>query len=101
MAAGHAMRGMVTAWLGLVVLQTVSTQGGSGRLASLFGDVDRLLQRAFDPNIPAIPDRRTAAGSSPAGGTGLFSNALHNVATVAGGAAQPKPTGTGGNNFAI
>ena len=64
---GHALRGMVTAWLGLVVLQTVSTKGGSGRVAGLFTDLDNLVQRALNPTIPAIPDRRAGAGSSTAG----------------------------------
>lgn len=65
MAAGHALRGMVTAWLGLVALQAVSTKGGSGRVASLFSDVDKLVQRAFDPNVPAIPNRSAGAASTP------------------------------------
>jgi hypothetical protein len=56
MAGRHAVRGMVTAWLGLIVLQTVSTQGGSGRVSGLFYDIDRLLQRALDPSVPAIPN---------------------------------------------
>jgi hypothetical protein len=63
MARGHAVRGMVTAWLGLIVLQTVGTQGGTGRVAGLFTDADRLIKRALSPDIPAIPDRRTGGGT--------------------------------------
>jgi len=62
---GHALRGMVTAWLGLIVLQTVGSQEQkTGRIAGLFGDVDRLVKRALDPKVAAIPDRR--AGGTPA-----------------------------------
>lgn len=63
----HALRGMVTAWLSLIVLQTVSTKAGSGRVASLFGDVNMLVLRALSPDVAAIPDR--SAGSSSAGGS--------------------------------
>lgn len=63
--ARHGVRGMVTAWLGLIVLQAVAA-GGSGKVAGFFGDVDRLVKRALDPSVPAIPDRRGAqAGPWP------------------------------------
>lgn len=58
----HTVRGVVTAWLGLVALQAVS-KAGSGRVPSFFADVDQLVQRALSPNVPAIPDRRSAAGT--------------------------------------
>lgn len=62
---GHAVRGMVTAWLGLIVLQTVGSTG-SGRVAGAFADINRLVKRALDPSVPAIPDRRTGdTGSTP------------------------------------
>jgi len=54
----HALRGAVTAWMALIVLNAVGTAGGSGRLASAFADVDRLIKRALSPDVPAIPDRR-------------------------------------------
>lgn len=60
---GHALRGMVTAWLGLIVLQTVGTTG-SGRVAGAFADANRLLKRALDPSVPAIPDRRDGTSSA-------------------------------------
>jgi hypothetical protein len=63
----HTFRGVITAWLGLIALQTVA-QAGSGRVASFFGDVDRLVQRALSPNVPAIPDRRAGGNGSPAFG---------------------------------
>jgi hypothetical protein len=94
-AAGHAVRGMVTAWLGLVVLQTVSTKGGSGRVAALFGDVDRVLRRAFDPKVAAIPDRRSGAttpSASPAS-----SKSLPKSAPVS----QPAPSAGNGRTYAI
>jgi hypothetical protein len=61
-----ALRGAMTAWLGLIALQAVSTTGGSGRISALFGDVNRLVERALDPKVPAIPDRRTAAPAASA-----------------------------------
>ena len=57
---------MFTTWLALIALQTLTTQGASGRIGSLFGDVNSLVQRALDPTVPAIPDRRTGAASTPA-----------------------------------
>jgi len=62
----HALQGAVTAWLALIALSAIGSKGGSGRVASLFADVDGLVQRALSPNVPAIPDRRGAAagGSS-------------------------------------
>jgi hypothetical protein len=53
-----------TTWLALIALQAVATRGGSGRIAQAFTDVDQLLTRALDPNVPAIPDRRTATAAS-------------------------------------
>lgn len=60
----HALRGAVSAWLTLIVLQAVSTKGGSGRVAGLFTDLDNLVKRALDPGVPAIRDRRTGGSSS-------------------------------------
>lgn len=62
-----ALRGAATAWLALIALQAVGTSGGSGRIAALLGDVNRLVERALDPRVPAIPDRRAhAAGPAAA-----------------------------------
>jgi hypothetical protein len=55
MARG-AFRGALTAWLGLITLQVVTTKGGSSKVAGLFGVVDSVVQRALDPNVAAIPD---------------------------------------------
>ena len=52
-----------TTWLALVALQALTTRTAPGRVADLFKDVDRLLERALDPTVPAIPDLR--AGASP------------------------------------
>jgi hypothetical protein len=76
MAGRHAFRGALTAWMTLIVLQTVSTAGGSGKVAGLFDDVNNLVKRALDPAVPAIPDRRTGSqgtavvtpGGTPTGG---------------------------------
>jgi len=60
------VRGMVTAWLGLIVLQAVSQseKDGRGRVAGLFTDVNKLVKRALDPKVPAIPDRRNGAATA-------------------------------------
>jgi hypothetical protein len=60
---------MATAWLALIALQTVSSRG-SGRVAGAFADVNRLVKRALDPSVPAIPDRRTGGSSTPTVGPG-------------------------------
>lgn len=57
---------MFTTWLALIALQTLSTTGASGRVASLFTDVNSLVQRALDPTVPAIPDRRTTTTTAAA-----------------------------------
>lgn len=68
MARG-ALRGAGTAVLSLIVLQGLVSRGGSGRVASLLNDVNGLVVRVFDPNVPAIPDHRAGATSSiPLGG---------------------------------
>lgn len=65
---GHTLRGAITAWLGLIALQTVVSNSGqaSGALAT----VNNMLQRALSPNVPAIPDRR--AGAAAADGSGGY-----------------------------
>jgi hypothetical protein len=75
MAARHALRGAVSAWLGLILLRTIG-ENGSGPIADLLADLDAMVQRALDPAVPAIPDRRTSAegtavvtpGGTPTGG---------------------------------
>lgn len=102
MAGRHALRGMVTAWLGLIVLQTVSTNGGSGRVAGLFYDIDRLLARALDPAVPAIPNLARGGrwgtgnpGSIGADPTVTSPNTPYHR-TGAAPAPSPQPTRTGG-----
>lgn len=50
-----------TTWLALVALQALTSKSASGRVAQALGDVDRLLERALDPTVPAIPDLRDGA----------------------------------------
>jgi hypothetical protein len=61
---GHTLRGAVTAWLSLIALQAIVTNG-SGKVAAALTDVDRLISRALDPTVPAIPDRRTGGAAAP------------------------------------
>lgn len=55
---------MFTTWLALIALQTFSTKGASGRVAGAFADVNTLVDRLLDANIPAVPDRRAGATST-------------------------------------
>jgi hypothetical protein len=57
---------MFTTWLGLIALQTLTTKGASGRVASAFTDLNSVLDRILDPTIPAIPDRRPGAATTTA-----------------------------------
>lgn len=69
MARG-AMRGAATGALSLIVLQGL-TGKASGRVGGLVDAVTGLIDRAIDPNVPAIPDHsRTAGGSSSSSTTG-------------------------------
>jgi hypothetical protein len=59
---------MVTAWLALIALQTVTSRQGSGKVAGAMADINRLVQRGLDSRVAAIPDRRTsrpAASAAP------------------------------------
>lgn len=79
MARG-ALRGAMTAWLGLIVLQTVTTTG-AGRVSGLIGSVDDLVKRAFDPSVPAIPDR--SAGAAATGAAAATTPAQRQAANTA------------------
>ena len=92
MARG-ALRGMVSAWLGLIALQAVSTTGGSGRIASAFTDVNDLLKRAIDPSVPAIPDRSSGANSSAV--YDITTDPATGQTTVGLGTSFGTPIGTG------
>jgi hypothetical protein len=49
---------MFSAWLGLTALQLVTSAGGSSKVAGLLAGVRVVVDRALDPNLPAIPDLR-------------------------------------------
>lgn len=83
--AGHGIRGAVTAWLGLIALQTIATSG-SGRVAGAFSALDDLVQRALSPNVAAIRDRRTGAPSSSASASGYITPAQARAAARASAA---------------
>lgn len=53
------MGSLFTTWLALIALQALATKGASGRVGEFFADIDRLLERALDPTVPAVPDLRT------------------------------------------
>lgn len=92
----HGLRGAVTAWLALIALQTISTRG-SGKVAGAFTAIDGLVKRALDPSVPAIPDRRTGAGtSSSASGYITPANAAAAARASAASNAVTAVTGPGG-----
>ena len=59
-----ALAGAFTSWLALIALHAVASNGGSGRISELAGDVDRFVKRALDPAVPAIPDLRAGAAAA-------------------------------------
>lgn len=67
-------------WLSLIALQAVGSRGGAGRISQAFADVDRLLERALDPTVPAIPDLR--AGAAATGGPPRSVGPLHGAGTT-------------------
>lgn len=93
---GHTVRGAVTAWLALIALQAVASSG-SGRVASFFSDVDKLVQRALSPTVAAIPDRRTSGSSTPA--FGITAQAAAEAAAAA--KAEPGVAAVTGPNGAL
>lgn len=59
------LRGVAVSVGGLIVLQVFTTAKGAGAVGGLLGGVNTLLQHAFDPSLPLIPDHSTG-GSLPA-----------------------------------
>lgn len=44
--------------LTLVVIETATRDGAAGRVGGVLGTVAMIVQRAFSPNVAAIPDLR-------------------------------------------
>lgn len=63
--AGHALRGMASAALVLVVVETFA-RADSGQVSGLMGTVVGLVNRALSSDVPLIPDRRTGSSGSGA-----------------------------------
>lgn len=100
MARG-AVRGAVSAWLGLIVLQTVTSKGGSGKVAGAFDAVNSLVKRALDPGVAAIPDYAHGGGSPSSPTSGSSSSTAPKLPAAAPayttvGGRVPVPTGTAG-----
>jgi hypothetical protein len=98
MSAKTTLGSAFTAWLALVALQAISTSGGSGRVASLFTDVNNVVTRVLSANIPGVPDLRDGATKPNVNGIsfdGLQGATVAAAATVGpGGATGPSPTWT-------
>jgi hypothetical protein len=83
---GHTLRGAVTAWLGLIALQTVVTH--SDRAGGALDAINTMVQRLLSPGVPAIPDRRSGAKASKGGYfTGLTPEQAAAVANAPAGLA--------------
>jgi hypothetical protein len=67
MARRGGLQGAATAWLTLIVLQGLVSRGGSGRVAGLINEVNRLVVRVLDPTVPAIPDHSVSSAGAGAG----------------------------------
>jgi hypothetical protein len=67
---GHALRGLATAGLVIIVIEKLATSG-TGRVGAFFTDASGIVQRAFSPKVPLIPDRRAGA-AKPADTGGYF-----------------------------
>ncbi|MFP5372392.1 MAG: hypothetical protein ACLGI3_16815 [Actinomycetes bacterium] len=61
MRRGGTVRGVFAGFLGLVALHAVGTKGGGKRVEGAFGDLAAIVERVLANDVPAIPDRRTAA----------------------------------------
>lgn len=75
------MKWAITTALSLIALQALVTNGASGRVGQFFADANRLLERALDPTVPAIPDRRGLDRSTYRGDVPLTSDGSPKTAT--------------------
>jgi hypothetical protein len=89
------LRGVLTAWLGLIALYTVGN-AGSGRVAEAFDDVAGLIERVLDPTVPGVPDRRLAGAGEASGGVAKGEA----KAGIAAGKAKGGAKGTTTDRFA-
>lgn len=55
------MRGALAAALGLIVLEVLVTSPQTQRIGPLLATPANLVQRIYDPNLPALPDRRATS----------------------------------------
>ena len=62
--ANGALRGAGAAWLGLIVLGTLTQSRGAGAVGGLLGAVDGIVRRALDPSVPAIPDHSKSGNTA-------------------------------------
>lgn len=67
--AGGAVRGALGAWLGLVMIQKLTTYRGSLAVSTAADMITSLVKRAADPKVPLIPDL-AGGGKWGGGGTG-------------------------------
>lgn len=53
-----------SAWLSLIALQALTGPSAPGRVSGIFAGAQKAVDRALNPNLPAIPDLRTRATAS-------------------------------------
>jgi hypothetical protein len=91
--ARGALRGAMSAWLGLITLQVVTSQHGSGAVAGAFDTVNSVVKRALSPDVAAVPDYRNGTpAASPVGATPARATSAY----VTVGGSVPVPSGTAG-----
>jgi len=71
--ASGAVRGVLTAWLGLAALQALTSRGGSDKAAGLVDVIASVVERALSPDVAAIPNFAgwDGAAARPAGSGGI------------------------------
>lgn len=69
--AHGAVRGALTAWLGLVTLQAITTKAGAEKVPGLVAVVDSLVQRVLDPAVAGIPDHGQPSSAAVTPGTAV------------------------------
>src|SRR5206468_1744130 len=96
--AGGAVRGFAAGALGLIALQTLTSDQYAGKAAGLIGTITGLVARALDPDVPAIPDHSAATPADAAANAGAkdMGNPYANPTSTDHGrvpiAGHPRPT---------
>jgi hypothetical protein len=97
--ARGAVRGALTAWLGLITLQVVTSQHGSGQVAGAFEALNSVVKRALSADVAAIPDYRNGSPAASAVGSTKPAAAAAPAAYTTVGGSIPVPSGSAGTTI--